>query len=559
MEKQMDKERVDRLNRLYSAFEIVAEGSYVYLCDMKYDYSRWSEEAVQYFGLPGIYMYQAGDIWEEHIHPDDKESYHESIHAIFSGTDGGHDMQYRAKDRQGRYVVCTCHGMVLRDQDNNPEYFVGAIRNHGEINSVDSLTGFQNQFGLFEHLNVLYGKEEKANIMMLGIGHFATINQMWGYDFGNVVIHKLVQILKEEFRNEGAIYRVGGVKFVLLTRTLSLEELSERYRKIKKMVSEDLEIDGCHPYLQIYGSAMEVQNFNVNPQAMYSCLEYAYNLSKEQGSGDFRIFNNQIDASRDGLLTLINVIRKSVEDNCSGFFLYYQPIVEAGTHRLSGAEALLRWGNPEYGMVPPGKFIPIIENDPIFIQLGEWLLRRAMEETKPLLKEYPDLELNINVSYSQLREDSFASMVKKALNDTGYPPKNLCLEITERCRLIDINRLTGIIAELHAVGVRFALDDFGTGYSSVDILNLLDCDVVKIDKVFIDHVTEELKSSRLLTVMCNFAEVCESRVCAEGVETKEQCEMVEQCGAQSIQGYYFSKPLPFDALCEWAHNPENNK
>ena len=178
MTNTIDAKRKNTLDELFRAFENVTEGTYVYLCDMKYDYSKWSAEAVQYFDLPGEYMYHAGDIWEAHIHPDDQQSYHESIAAIFSGTDKGHDMQYRASDRMGRYVVCTCRGTVLWDENGDPDYFVGSIRNHGLVNSVDSLTGFQNQFGLFEHLNVLYSKQSKANIMMIGVGHFATVNEM---------------------------------------------------------------------------------------------------------------------------------------------------------------------------------------------------------------------------------------------------------------------------------------------------------------------------------------------------------------------------------------------
>lgn len=544
MENEITKERKSVLDKLYRAFEIVSEGSYVYLCDMKYDYSRWSEEAVQYFGLPGEYMYRAGDIWEEHVHPEDQKNYHESIQAIFSGADNGHDMQYRAKDRMGRYVVCTCRGVVLWDENGSPDYFVGSIRNHGLVNSIDSLTGFQNQYGLFEYLNVLYSKQVKANIMMIGIGHFSTINEMWGYDFGNMVIHKLVQLLKEEFRNEGVLYRVDGVRFVLLTRTLSMEELSRRYEILRKEISDKIEIDGYHPKLFVYGSALEVKTFDINPQAMFSCLGYACNISKEQGNGQFHIFRDEIDENRNNLLTLINTIRKSILDDCRGFLLYYQPIMEAQTNKLRGGEALLRWESPQYGLVMPNQFIPIIENDPAFVQLGEWILRRALEDTKPFLKVCPTFELNVNVSYEQLRQDSFVSMVKRNLENVGYPPQNLCLEITERCRLMDINKLLGILSELRAIGVCFAIDDFGTGYSSINILNRLKCDIVKIDKVFVDNITENSKNAELIGVMNNLAGICGSKTCAEGVETKDQLEIIKKCGVDSIQGYYFSKPVP---------------
>ena len=549
MQKIIDSKRQNTLDELYRAFETVSEGSYVYLCDMKYDYSKWSAEAVQYFGLPGEYMYHAGDIWEQHVHPDDQASYHNSIADLFSGRDKGHDMQYRARDRMGRYVVCTCRGTVLWDENGTPDYFVGSIHNHGLVNSMDSLTGLQNQFGLFEHLNVLYSKQQKANIMMIGVGHFSMINEMWGYDFGNIVIHKLVQRLKEQFRNEGVLYRVSGVKFVLLTSTLSLEELEQRYEFLRIELSEKLEVDGYHPNLQVYGSALEVKMFQINSQTMFSCLEYAYNLSKDRGNGAFHIFKDEIDESRTSLLTLINSIRKSIENGCSGFRLYYQPIVKAQDGALQGAEALLRWESPEYGLVPPGQFIPIIENDPAFVQLGEWILQKAMTDTKPFLQTHPDFELNVNVSYEQLRQDSFVTMIKRTLETTGYPARNLCLEITERCRLIDMRRLTAIVSELRAFGICFAMDDFGTGYSSMDILCRLKCEIVKVDKVFVDNITQNEEDAQLIRVVNDMAEIYGSRVCAEGVESIEQYELIKKCGVSTIQGYYFSRPLPLDAFC----------
>lgn len=544
MANEISNIRKNMLDQLFSAFKIVSDSSYVYLCDMKCDYSRWSEEAVQFFGLPSEYMFHAGEIWEQHIHPEDRESYHESINAIFSGKDKEHDMQYRAKDRSGEYVVCTCRGTVMFDDEGNPDYFVGSIRNQVLKNSVDLLTGLQNQYGLFEYLNVLYSKQVKANIMMFGIGHFSTVNEMWGYEFGNTVIHKLVQLLKETFINEGVIYRVDGVRFVLLTRTLSMEELSRRYEMLRKEICDNISIDGYHPNLLVYGSALEINSFDVHPQTMFSCLSYAYNISKEKGNGKFNVFKDEFDENRKNLMELINIIRKSIENDCSGFILYYQPIVDAETQKLRGAEALLRWENSECGMVPPNKFIPIIENDPEFIKLGEWILRKAMTDTKPFLKNYPNFQLNVNLSYSQLQQDDFTSMVKRNLKDVGYPPQNLCLEITERCRMIDLGRFSNIISELREIGVTFAIDDFGTGYSSMNILNQLKCDFVKIDKVFVDGVTEKPMNAKLIRTMNVLSGIYKSRVCVEGVETKEQYEVLKKCGVDTMQGYYFSRPIP---------------
>lgn len=544
MNATLDKQREKKVDELFRAFETVTDGSYLYVCDVKYDYSRWSADAIESFDLPGEYMFHAGQLWEALLHPDDRESYAESIAAIFSGSDGGHDMQYRVMDRQGRYVVCTCRGTVLSDEDGAPDYFVGTIHNNGLENFVDPLTDLQNQYGLLEHLKVLYSKQTKANIMMIGLVHFTAINEMWGYEFGNLVIHKVVQILKNAFRNEGILFRADGIRFVLLTRTLSIEELRRRYQLLREAICHTMEVDGYHPNLLVCGCALEIKSFDVKPQAMFSCLLYTYNQSKIQENGEFQVFKDEIDEKRGNLMMLLNTVRMSIENGFEGFQLHYQPIVAAGSHRLTGAEALLRWSSPEYGMVPPNRFIPIIENDPAFVLLGEWILRKAMEDTKPLLQKYPDFALNVNLAYSQLRQGDFVDMVRRSLEITGFPPQNLCLEITERCRLLNLERLSSIIRELHSLGVRFAIDDFGTGYSSVDILKSLNFEVVKIDKVFVDGIAKDAADARLLGALSTLAEIRGAKVCAEGVETEEQCRVAESRGIDTIQGYYFSKPIP---------------
>ena len=550
MECAITPERKRYLDELFDAMQIAAEGYYVYVCDLAYDYSRWSLEAIAHFDLPGEYMVGCKGLWGNLIFPGDQDVYLKSIDDIFAGVAKHHDMQYRVRNRDGQYVVCTCRGTVIHDESGNPVYFVGTIQNNGINISMDSLTGLQNLYGLFSHLDGLYQKRTKANIMMIGIRHFSTVNEMWGYDFGNMVIHKVVQELKQIFANDGILFRGDGVRFILLSRSLSMEQLCLKYEEVCRRISAELEMDGYHPDLDISGSALEISTFDVKPQAMYSCLNYAYTISCEQGNGQLQIFRNEVDQNRTDLMTLINVIRRSIEHDCEGFVLYYQPIMNAETGTVSGCEALLRWYNPEYGLVPPNRFIPVIENDPSFFRLGEWILRKAMEDAKPFLKNYPDFELNVNISYNQLKRASFVETVRRNLEITGYPAKNLCLEITERCRLLDIRRLSLIGTQLQEMGVHFAIDDFGTGYSSVGILKQLKCDVVKIDKMFVDHIACRDEDARLLKALNEVAMIHGSTVCAEGVETQEQCEIIRKCGIHTVQGYYFSKPVPLETFQE---------
>ena len=156
---------------------------------MKYDYSRWSKNAVDAYGLPSEYMYGAGDIWENRIHPEDREAYHKGIDDIFSGNAAGHDMQYRAQRVTGEYDVCTCRGTVIRDPAGEPDYFAGTIRNHGLQGHVDTLTGLRNQYGFFEDLDSCIKRNASISVILFSISKFSEINEMFGYHFGNLVLH----------------------------------------------------------------------------------------------------------------------------------------------------------------------------------------------------------------------------------------------------------------------------------------------------------------------------------------------------------------------------------
>ena len=156
----------------------------------------------------------------------------------------------------------------------------------------------------------------------------------------------------------------------------------------------------------------------------------------------------------------------------------------------------------------------------------------------------------MNLSYQQIQQTSFVGMVKQLLEETGFPARNLCLELTERCRVVAPSMLSGIFRELHSIGVRFAIDDFGTGYSSVELMEKLPFDVLKIDKAYVDHVAENERSAKLIDVTNRLAELYGAKTCVEGVETEQQLKVLRRCCVDSIQGYYFSKPLPLDELVE---------
>ncbi len=549
--KTISDERRKLLDGLYKSFEVVSEGTYVYLCDMKYDFSRWSKNAVDAYGLPSEYMYGAGDIWEDHIHPDDREAYHKGIEDIFGGDSSGHDMQYRAMNIDGEYDVCVCRGIVIRDLDGVPDYFAGTIRNLGTQGHIDTLTGLRNQYGFFEDLDLYIKRNIEIKVLLLGISKFSEINEMYGYHYGNRVLQLFARKVLDVTGNTGHCYRLDGTKFAVISNVLYVEDIEEKYKDFRNYFREDFRVDDKRILLNVNGGLLNVDQFNVDSQTIYGCLNFAYSESKTRHQGDLIQFHNDLNEDNRQRLEKLHEIRASIMHGYRGFYLLYQPVVDAQKEKLVGAEALLRWKNDTYGMVPPDQFIPLLEADPLFPELGEWILREAIIASKQVLELNPEFVINVNLSYSQLEKPDFTDMVFRILNDMKFPPDHLCLEVTERCRLLDMDLLKNVIAKLKSRGILIALDDFGTGFSSVGIVKELPFDIIKIDRGFVRQIEESGSDRELIKHFSGLASLFGAKVCVEGIETSGMRDILQKFNVQSFQGYYYAKPLMLDQFLDW--------
>ena len=549
--KSISEDRRKLLDALFKSYEVVSDGTYVYVCDMKYDFSRWSKNCVDTYGLPSEYMYGAGDIWENHIHPEDRDAYRKGIDEIFSGYSSGHNMQYRAEKVNGEYDVCTCRGIVIRDLSGEPDYFVGTIRNHSSQGHVDTLTGLRNQYGFFEDLESWIKRQATVHVLIVGISKFAEINTVYGYHFGNRVLQLYARKVFETTGNTGTCYRIDGTKFAIISNTLSMDEIQERYNKFRDYFREVFQIDDKRVLLEVNCGALKLDRFEFDSQTVYACLNFAYVESKTRHQGEMVIFRNDLNENNRYRIEKLHAIRASIMHGYRGFYLLYQPVVDSKTEQLISAEALLRWKNDKYGMVPPDQFIPLLESDPLFPELGEWIIREAIFAAKKMIKKIPAFVMNINLSYTQLEKHDFVDMVFRILEEMEYPPDHLCFEITERCRLLDIKLLRNVTASLKAKGILIALDDFGTGFSSVGIVKELPFDIIKIDRGFVDKITEDNVERELIRYFAGLASIFGAKVCVEGIETAEMRDILQRFNVESFQGYYYAKPLLLEEIYKW--------
>ena len=549
--KTITDDRRKMLDTLFKSYEVVSEGTYVFLCDMKFDLSRWSKNAVDTYGLPSEYMYAAGDIWESCIHPEDREAYRRGIDEIFSGNSFGHDMQYRARKLNGDYDVCTCRGVVIRDSNGEPDYFVGTIRNHGSQGHIDTLTGLRNQYGFFDDLNSWIKRKAVAYVIIVGISKFSEINEVYGYHYGNRVLQAFARKVFDTTGNTGTCYRIDGTKFAIISNSYNVDEIKERYNSFRNYFREVFQVDDKRILLEVNGGALLMDHFDFDSQTVYACLNYAYSESKTRRQGDLVIFENDPNENNRHRLEKLHKIRASITHGYRGFYLLFQPVVDANTEELISAEALLRWKNDTYGVVPPDQFLPLLESDPLFPELGEWIIKEAVIVAKKQLKKNPDFIININLSYTQLEKPDFVDMVFRILEDVGYPADHLCFEVTERCKLLDIKLLRNVTASLKARGILIALDDFGTGFSSVGIVKELPFDIIKIDQSFVAKIEEDSLDRELIRTIASLAKLFGAKVCAEGIETAGMRDILREYSIESFQGYYYAKPLPSGDFLKW--------
>ena len=539
-------ERKRALDKLFRDMSVLTGEGCVLICDMEYDYSRWSKDLADTYGLPSEYMHGAGKIWEERIHPEDRESYVTSVAELSSGLSDRLDQQFRARTINGEYNMCSCSGIVLRKPNGEMTYLIATIKDHSIQSDTDSLTGLRSQYGFFEDVQANLIKNTEIRIAMIGISKFSEINEMYGYDIGNMVLQKFGRYLYDRSGENCGIYRLDGTKFAIMSSEGTPEQMKQKYDILRARYREGLDIDGRHIMLELNAGMIMVNTFNVDPQTITACLNLAYTESKNRRHGDLVEFSRDLNGRNRQRLEMLHTIRASITKDYIGFYLLYQPVVEVNTEKTIGAEALLRWRNDEYGIVPPDLFIPLLEQDPLFPELGEWILTTAVRSAKKILETLPDFVINVNLSYSQLEKPGFVDMVKGILEKTGYPPANLCLEITERCRLLDLDLLKNIVVSLRGCGVQIALDDFGTGFSSIGIVKALPFNTIKIDRSFIETIEEDEKERALIGAFVDMATTYGAVVCIEGIETTGMRDILREYDVHSFQGYYYAKPLEFE-------------
>ena len=412
----------------------------------------------------------------------------------------------------------------------------------------DSLTGLGNRLLFKEQLEEALKDVSVAShplaVLFLDLDGFKAVNDTLGHSIGDLLLKSVATKLRDILPRTDRIARLGGDEFAILqisaTQPGSSIALAE---KIIEVVGQPNSIDGHDVTAGASVGIAVARPGDINTENFLKSADLAMYSAKSDGRGTYRMFDPEMDAIVQARRLLERDMRTALAQD--GFRLFYQPLVNLQTKKVTAFEALMRWQHPERGMVPPSDFIPVAEEMGLIVQLGEWALRQACAEAT----EWPDgICVSVNLSPLQFSKGNLVSSVMSALASAGLPASRLELEITESVLLEKSERNITILNQLRDLGVRISMDDFGTGYSSIGYLRSFPFDKIKIDQSFVRDLLVDEGSLAIVRAIAGLGVSFGMITTAEGVETEEQMRCLNLEGCIEVQGYLYSRPVPADEI-----------
>ncbi|MGM3387752.1 EAL domain-containing protein [Stutzerimonas stutzeri] len=427
--------------------------------------------------------------------------------------------------------------------------------------SHDVLTALPNRVYLHDRLHQSIAAAQRHGhavaVCMLDLDGFKAINDRHGHAIGDLLLVEVANRLRRELRTEDLLARLGGDEFVLLLDQVDEVQLPAALQRVLEVLAVPFHIDGV--LLNISGSlgVTLYPKDNEGPDTLLRHADQAMYEAKQSGRNRFRFFDVSISKeAREAFRTIECIRRALTRDELE---LLYQPKVNLRSGKVMGFEALLRWRHPKLGLVPPDAFLPAIERTDVIIDVGEWVIDRALRQIDAwaaLGKHWP---VSVNIAARHFQLPDFVERLQRLLTrHPGVDPQSLDLEIVESTAIDNLEHVSQCLTDCQKMGVTFSLDDFGTGFSSLSYLKRLPAETVKIDKSFVRDILHDKDDLALSEAIIKLSRTFEREVVAEGVETDLQESMLLGMGCYLAQGYGIAAPMPADQVAEWAAHYELN-
>ena len=539
------------LKRLKLYFDLLKRttSGYLYVVDMENKIAMVSPNIVRDFGIPAETMdfLEFRQAWRSIMHPTECARVTGIFDEVLQGRMREGCIEFRAKMRKGSYEWVECRCAASFGYEGKGLLYAGIFQLMGQRSHADAVTGLLSKYQLEQRMKEALDEARETGrggaLMIIGIDNFKIINEVYNRSFGDQVLrevaHRIRRILATDFR----LYKLDGDEFGIVYPGARKADVEALYKSIQTALSEPQKINDRKYFCTVSGGAVFFPQFGKDYLVLHKYAEAALSFAKQSGKNKNVLFSKELYNRWLRSLTAHEDIRRSVEDDCRGFSLCFQPQVHAVDQRIIGAEALLRWQNSKGRMVAPMEFIPLLEESQLMIPVGKWIADTAVRICRDWQRRVPDFRMSINLSYVQLRDPSFKDAVKSCVERYGVAPESIVLELTERTVIADWNFINREFSSLREYGLKIAMDDFGTGCSSLEMFKNLACDIVKIDRAFVKEILSSDFDRRIVEYTVALCHSVGMSVCIEGVETWDEYELLSKsCKVDSIQGYLFGRP-----------------
>ena len=414
------------------------------------------------------------------------------------------------------------------------------------LTHYDNLTGLPNRDSFQTCLRQALAQakdNQQLAVIALDLNNLKEINSTLGRKVGDLYIRKVSQRLAACLQESDVLARLGGGEFAILrTELLSADSLNSLSRQLLDHLLKPFFLFGKE--IQANASiGITIYPFDgTSVEQLLKNADTAAHEAKQRERHTYQFYLAEMNVKLQKRLALEEQLRHALRRG--EMFLHYQPRIDLKSNRLVAVEALLRWQNPELGLVSPVEFIPIAEENGLIVPIGEWVLRSACLQNRTWQQEgLPPLRVSVNLSVSQFKQENLIDMIDLVLEETGLAAAYLELEVTESLLITDVEQAIATLQQLKNRGIALSLDDFGTGYSSLSYLQKFPINTLKIDRSFVTNVSSDVDAAAIARAIIALAHSLQLKITAEGVETQAQLDYLRAYGCHEIQGYYYSKPL----------------
>jgi len=506
----------------------------------------------------------------ELVHPDDKTRVLSYLTATGDGEGHPGLMEFRVRCSDGRTLFTetlrtnllhdpNVHGIVLNTRDISERKAFEEQLSHQAFH--DSVTNLANRALFRDRVTHAIERQERDHkpiaVLFMDLDDFKTINDSLGHAAGDQLLREVGDRLKECLRSADTAARLGGDEFAILLEDggegIQAVDVADR---VMQMLEDPFTLEGKEVYVRAsVGIAVAEGGEQVgDAEELLRNADVAMYMAKEKGKGRYQVFEAAMHDTALKRLELKADLQRALEHG--EFVLHYQPVIELESGKISGVEALIRWIHPVRGMVPPLDFIPLAEETGLIVPIGRWVLEEACRTAVELQTRFPSaagFHMAVNLSARQVARPELVQEVREILLETGMEAGTLILEITESVMMQDMELSIERLTELKVLGVQLAIDDFGTGYSSLNYVRRFPVDILKVDKSFIDGVSEGGESSALTAAVIELAGILNLKPVAEGIERADQLERLLELHCDLGQGFFFAKPMPPEELGALLH------